>query len=162
MAQSDHAELLAVIGDEAVQRFTLLPTEADAAFVERWIERYESGWAEGTRAGFVARAVSDDALLAFAAIVKLELDAQEGEIGYLVLPAARGRGVAVRAVRLLTRWGFDELGLERLELLIATENSASVRVAERSGYRLDGVLRNAHFKERRRADTGIWSRLRDD
>jgi RimJ/RimL family protein N-acetyltransferase len=162
MAQSDHGELLAVIGDEAVERFTLLPTGADAAFVERWIERYESGWAEGTRAGFVARAVSDDALLAFAAFVKLDLDAREGEIGYLVLPAARGRGVAVRAVRLLTRWGFDELGLERIELLIATANTASVRVAERSGYRLDGVLRNAHFKEGRRGDTGIWSRLRDD
>jgi RimJ/RimL family protein N-acetyltransferase len=162
MAQSDHAELLAVVGDEAVERFTLLPTGADAAFVERWIARYEEGWEDGTRAGFVARAVSDGALVAFAAIVKLDLDAQEGEIGYLVVPAARGRGVATRAVQLLTRWGFDELGLERLELLIATANTASVRVAERSGYRLDGVLRNAYFKEGRRFDTGVWSRLPTD
>ena len=57
--------------------------------------------------------------------MELDLDAQEGEIGYLVAPAARGRGVASRAVGLLTRWGFDELGIERFELLIATENTAS-------------------------------------
>ena len=162
MAQSDRGELLAVVGDEAVERFTLLPTGADAAFVERWIDRYERGWEDGACAGFVARDAADGSLLAFAAIVKLDLDAQEGEIGYLVLPAARGRGVAARAVRLLSRWGFDELGLERLELLIAAANTASVRVAERSGYRLEGVRRNAHFKEGRRADTGVWSRLRTD
>jgi RimJ/RimL family protein N-acetyltransferase len=162
MAQSHHAELLSVVGDPDIQRFTLLPTGADAAFVERWIGRYESGWHDGERAGFVARDIPEGTLLAFAAIVALDLDAREGEIGYLVVPAGRGRGVAGRAVRLLTEWGFDELGLERLELRIDTANTASERVAERSGYRLDGVLRNAHFKEGRRADTGIWSRLRTD
>jgi RimJ/RimL family protein N-acetyltransferase len=162
MAQSDHAELLAIVGDPDVERFTLLPTGADGAFVERWIGRYESGWQDGERAGFVARDIADGALLAFAAIVQLDLDARQGEIGYLVVPAARGRGVAGHAVRLPSRWGFDELGLERLELRIDTANTASERVAERSGYRLDGVLRNVHVKEGRRADTGIWSRLRAD
>jgi RimJ/RimL family protein N-acetyltransferase len=68
----------------------------------------------------------------------------------------------VRAIELLTRWCFDELALERLELRIDVTNAASVRVAERAGYRLDGVLRNAYFKEGLRSDTGIWSRLRGD
>jgi RimJ/RimL family protein N-acetyltransferase len=106
--------------------------------------------------------VSDGAFLGFAAIVQLELDARQGELGYMVAPAARGRGVSVRAVDLLTRWAFDDLGLERLELRIDVANTASERVAERAGYRRDGVLRNAHFKEGLRTDTGIWSRLRTD
>jgi RimJ/RimL family protein N-acetyltransferase len=62
----------------------------------------------------------------------------------------------------LTRWGFDELGLIRLELRIDVENPASERVAERSGYRRDGVLRNVHFKAGLRCDLGIWSRLSQD
>ena len=65
-------------------------------------------------------------------------------------------------VDLLTRWGFDELGLERLELRIDPANTASKRVAERAGYRLDGVLRSTYFKEGRRADVGVWSRLASD
>ena len=68
----------------------------------------------------------------------------------------------MRAVDLVTRWGFDGLALERLELRIDVTNAASERVAERSGYRLDGVLRNVHFKEGLRTDTGVWSRLRSD
>jgi RimJ/RimL family protein N-acetyltransferase len=65
-------------------------------------------------------------------------------------------------VELLTRWGFDELGLERLELRINPENVPSTKVGEGAGYRLEGVLRNLHFKAELRADVGVWSRLRQD
>jgi RimJ/RimL family protein N-acetyltransferase len=80
----------------------------------------------------------------------------------MVAPAARGRGVAPRALELLTRWGFDELDLLRLELRIDVQNPASERVAERTRYVREGVLRNVYFKEGFRGDLGIWSRLSDD
>ena len=63
---------------------------------------------------------------------------------------------------LLTRWGFAELGLERIELRIDVENGASERVAERAGYTREGVLRSVAFKEGLRADVAVWSRLRSD
>jgi RimJ/RimL family protein N-acetyltransferase len=162
MSQADHAEFLPLVGDEAIEAFTRIPSDADAPWVARWIARYERGWDDGSCAGFTICDAADGATLGFAALVHLDLDAREGEIGYLVLPAARGRGVAGRSVSLLTRWGFDELGLERLELRIDVANGASERVAERAGYRREGVLRNLHVKEGRRADTGVWSRLSTD
>ena len=73
-------------------------------------------------------------------VVDLDLEHREGEIGYMVTPSARGRGIAPRAVELLTSWGFDELGLIRLELRIDVENPASERVAARTGYLREGVL----------------------
>jgi RimJ/RimL family protein N-acetyltransferase len=155
-------EFVELIADEDVQRFTLVPSGAGEAFVRDWIAHYEAGWEGGSSAGFCIHDVSDGAFLGFAAIVALELDARQGELGYMVAPAARGRGTSVRAVGLLTRWAFDDLGLERLELRIDVANAASERVARRAGYRRDGVLRNAHFKEGMRSDTGVWSRLRSD
>ena len=62
--------------------------------------------------------------LGFMALVKLDLETQEAEAGYIVASHARGRGVATRALRLLTAWAFDELPLERIELLIDVENLA--------------------------------------
>ncbi len=41
-------------------------------------------------------------------------------------------------------------------------NAASVRVAQRAGYVHEGTLRSAYFKDGRRADIAIWSRLRSD
>ncbi len=47
------------------------------------------------------------------------------------MPEARGRGIATRALGLVTRHALDDLGLERVELRIGTDNGASMRVAER-------------------------------
>lgn len=162
LRQADNADLLALASDEAVEKFTHVPTGADAAFVTRWIGRYEQGWEDGSCAGFSVRDADASVFLAFAALVHLDLEARQGEIGYAVGPAARGRGVAGRSVTLLTRWAFEELGLVRLELQIDVANPASERVAARCGYSLEGVRRSLYFKEGRRADSGIWSRLRDD
>jgi RimJ/RimL family protein N-acetyltransferase len=158
LSQDDVPALGALTGDPEIERFTRVPTGADDAWLSGWIRRYEDGWEDGSRAGFSIRS-QDDALLGFCALVELDLDHREGEIGYMVAPAARGQGVATRAVELLTRWSFEELGLLRVELRIDVENAASFRVAERSGYECDGVLRNVYFKEGARCDLAVWSRL---
>jgi RimJ/RimL family protein N-acetyltransferase len=162
MSRGDVPDLLELVQDEAIKEFTLVPTAAGESFVRSWIRGYEDGWRSGTRAGFVVRAVESGAFLGFASMFRLDLPGREAEIGYAVAPAARGRGVAGRALALLTRWGLDELGLERLELRIAVTNPASQQVATRGGYTLEGVLRRVHFKEGRRVDLGVWSRLRED
>ena len=153
--------MLALTADPDVVSFTRAPAGADEAFARGWIQRYEDGWTDGSKAGFAITA-PDGAFLGFAAIVDLALEKREGEIGYMVAPAARGRGIAPRAVELLTRWAFDGLELLRIELLIDVRNAASETVAQRSGYRQDGILRNVHFKGDLRCDLGIWSRLSQD
>jgi RimJ/RimL family protein N-acetyltransferase len=161
LTQAHVPHMLDFARDDQILRFTRVPAGADEEFARWWIGRYESGWSEGSRAGF---AVLDDTgtQIGFAAFVQLDLAAREGEIGYAVGPAARGRGVASRSLELLTRWGFDELELLRIELLIDAENAGSARVAERAGYTLEGVLRSKYVKEGLRADVGVWSRLRGD
>jgi RimJ/RimL family protein N-acetyltransferase len=143
--------------DGDIAAFTYIPSAPTNGFLEHWLGRYEEGWRTGERAGFAIRI--EAAAVGFAAFVKLHRDEQEGEIGYVLSPAARGRGVATRAVSLLTGWGFGELGLQRIELRIDARNQASERVAERAGYEKEGVLRNLAFKEGRRTDVSIWSRI---
>jgi len=143
--------------DEEIAAFTYIPSEPTDGFLEHWLGRYEDGWRSGERAGFAARLGAE--AVGFAAFVKVDLEQLQGEIGYVLAPAARGRGVATRAVGLLTGWGFGELGLQRIELRIDARNAASERVAERAGYVREGVLRNVAFKEGLRTDVAIWSRV---
>ena len=93
---------------------------------------------------------------------KIDRETRTAELGYVVAPEARGRGVATGALSRLTAWAFDELQMFRLELLISVDNVASKTVAERCGYVREGVLRSAHFKQGLREDTEIWSRLATD
>ncbi len=59
------------------------------------------------------------------------------QIGYWLTPKARGRGIATRAVLQLTHWLFD-LGASRVFLTVVEDNLASISVAERAGFLLEG------------------------
>jgi len=85
-----------------------------------------------------------------------------GEIAYVIAPAARGRGIAPAAVRLLSEWALPTLRLARLQLSIAPGNAASVRVAEKAGYRYEGLLRSLKVIRGHRVDSLLYSRLPDD
>jgi RimJ/RimL family protein N-acetyltransferase len=64
------------------------------------------------------------------------------EVSYWLAPSARGRGLATEAVELLCKWAFGSLlSLSRIELLMLPQNSSSRSVAERAGFRFDGVVR---------------------
>jgi len=83
-----------------------------------------------------------------------------GHVGYWVAAEARGRGVCTRALGTLARWALEELELQRLELVTDPDNVASQRVAEKAGFRREGVLRS-HLQHRdgRRRDSVIFSLL---
>jgi len=81
------------------------------------------------------------------------------ELGYWLLPEGRGRGRATRAVQLVSRWALSQPGVARLELATSPENTASQRVAERSGFRREGVLRSYHLVDGSREDAVFFSLL---
>lgn len=63
-------------------------------------------------------------------------------VGYWVRSSCTGQGVASAGLLLAARFAFEELHLNRLELIIALGNHASMRVAEKVGAHQEGVLRN--------------------
>jgi RimJ/RimL family protein N-acetyltransferase len=158
-----HLDGLADLGrDPEVQRFTYVPSPWPEGFERTWLGRYDEAHRDGSRAGFAIVDAAGGEFLGLAALVDLDVEGRQAEAGYIVAPAARGRGVAGRALALLTDWALGELGLERLELRITAENEGSIRVAERAGFVREGVLRSLHFKQGLRADVAVYSRLRGD
>jgi RimJ/RimL family protein N-acetyltransferase len=137
---SDLAALTAAAADPAIIRWTRVPdgySEHDArAFL---LQRYDAVLA-GTTAPF-AIVSPQDRLLGSISLMRLDREDRRGEVGYWLAREARGRGHATRAVRLISRWGFLSLGLERIDLYAATGNEASQRVAERSGFVREATLR---------------------
>ena len=151
----------ALLDDPEVLRFTRIPDSAPPDFVETWFGLYERGREDGTREAFAALG-DDGQFLGLALVPRIEREAQTAELGYIVAPTARGRGVATATLGLLTEWAFAELDMLRLELLIESANEPSKRVAERNGYRREGVLRSLFVKPGVRRDVEMWSRLASD
>lgn len=98
-------------------------------------------WLAGSEARF---AVLDAPTGTYAGSVGLRVTVPAfriAEIGYCLRAGWRGRGLTARAVRLVSDWAFARAGLARLELGAAVGNIASQRVAERAGFRPEGVAR---------------------
>jgi RimJ/RimL family protein N-acetyltransferase len=88
------------------------------------------------------------------------LDAERGivEIGYWLLPHARGRGVATRVARLLAEHAFS-LGVQRVAAYVNVGNERSDRVLERAGFTREGVVRSLPKPGGRRVDKTLYSML---
>jgi RimJ/RimL family protein N-acetyltransferase len=148
------------LADRDLLRFTRFPDPPPPGFLEDWVRTYQEGGRDGTREALAI--VEGDVLVGIAVAPRIERDKLTAELGYVVAPEARGRGIASAALALLSDRMFAELGLLRLELMIGVGNEASKRVAARCGYTFEGVLRSLYFKQGRHEDTEIRSRLATD
>jgi RimJ/RimL family protein N-acetyltransferase len=153
-------DIPALLDDPDVMRFTRIPEPPPEDFPRRWLEMYEGGREDGTREAFVALD-EDGRFVGLALAPEIDREGGEVELGYVVAPHARGRGVATAILRWLTAWAFEELDAHRIVLIIDVENPTSERIAERCGYVREGVMRSVHLKQGIRVDAGLWSRLRD-
>jgi RimJ/RimL family protein N-acetyltransferase len=85
---------------------------------------------------------------------------RRGEIGYWLIPGARGRGMGKIAVSLLVEWAFQELELDRIEITTTPENTAARALARSLGFREEGVMIARNLERGRRVDVVLMARVR--
>ncbi len=83
-------------------------------------------------------------------------------LGYWVKTSYAGRGVASRAARLTARFGLEDLGLQRIEIVAAVENVGSQRAAEKAGAVREGVLRKRLLHHGQAVDAVLYSLVAED
>ncbi|MHC3469262.1 GNAT family N-acetyltransferase [Streptomyces sp. 7R007] len=125
----------------------------------------EQAAAEGTAASYCVTDAASGRTLGHIGVNAIHPVLRSARVGYWVLPEARGRGVATRALAVASHWALTDLGLHRLELDHALGHEASCRIAERCGYRYEGTLRGAMFEAGRHdafRDMHLHGRLATD
>jgi RimJ/RimL family protein N-acetyltransferase len=129
-------------GGELARWLPRLPDPYGVADAEWWIGAMADGWREG---GEIAFAIEDleTGRMVGAIGASPEQRLLGAELGWWLAPHVQGRGLMTRALRLATRWAFEEAGLPRLQALIRPSNDRSIAVAERAGFRREGLLRRA-------------------
>jgi ribosomal-protein-serine acetyltransferase len=84
------------------------------------------------------------------------------EIGYWMRSDVCGRGLMTEAAAAVVRYGFDEIGLHRIELHAGIENHASNRVATKLGFQKEGILRQAGLGAAGYYDINVYGLLTSD
>ena len=138
-AANDEQAVFEACQDPEIQQWVPIPVPYRREHAHDWIAGAERGWSDGHHGALAIADASDDRFIG--AIGLGPIDEHRASIGYWVVPAQRGRGLATDAVRLLSGWALLRLSLQRLELYHFVGNDVSGHVAEKVGYRREGTLR---------------------
>jgi RimJ/RimL family protein N-acetyltransferase len=164
--ESDIPEIYASCQDPVIPKFTRVPFEYTMAHAEFFVrEKTPKSLAEKTELAFAIEFGNGDQRK-FAGVISfhsMDLPDLVAELGYWIRSEARGKGVGTTAARMLTNFGFESMGFERVEALVDVENVASKKLLLAAGYSLEGVLRK---KSRRydgsQIDMALYSVIRDE
>jgi RimJ/RimL family protein N-acetyltransferase len=124
----------------------------------RWIERCRSA-AEGGEPCAFGVFDGNGMLLGGVGLNRFDNQHRSANLGYWVRTQAQGQGVAARATRRLAAFGFEALGLCRIEIVAAVENLASRRCAEKAGARFEGIARHRLMIDGTPVDAAVYSLL---
>jgi RimJ/RimL family protein N-acetyltransferase len=139
--------------DPEIQRWTVIPSPYHRQDAEFFVTGLATqGWADGTAATWCVFEKATGALVGTQALSRR--GPGRSEIGYWTAAAARGRGLALEAVRAVCRWGFAERGLRRIEWTAYLGNEPSRALALKAGFTMEGTLRS--YAEQRGEFRDVW------
>ena len=109
---------------------------------KNWIELCDKNWNQDTNYQFAIIDALDRVYLGGCGLSDINSADKMANMGYWVRSGSFKKGIATTAAQLLADFGFHRLKLNRIEILVAVENKASLRVAEKIGATREGVMRN--------------------
>lgn len=157
-AVGDVPALSAAYDDPAIRQWHARSMSLDEA--SEWVESRSARWAGEAGADWAV--VDGSGLVGRVGLRTLDLEQAQGEAAYWVLPAARGRGIAMQALATMTEWMFETAHLHRIVLAHSTRNEASCRVAAKAGFAVEGTLRSELRHSDGWHDMHLHARLRGD
>jgi len=161
LRRTDVAALFALYSDPAVCRFWSFAPWTTLAQAESWlVERM--GWRPPATYGWALADRGDDSLVGTTTLFSLSGPNRRAELGYSLLPARQGQGLAREAVGLVLAYAFGPLGLERVEADVDPRNEPSWRLLEHFGFQREGLLRHRWRVGDEFADSWIYGLLLDD
>jgi len=162
LEESDISALIIACRDPEIPRYTRVPSPYSPTQARDFIRGAEADRISGAAMHAAITETPSSDLVGMISVHAIDRSNLRAEIGYWLAAEVRGRGLAARAVRLLSDLAFETLDLERVTIFAEPENVASRRVAEAAGFFPEGELRSWLNVGGRQRDAIVHCRLRNN
>jgi RimJ/RimL family protein N-acetyltransferase len=158
--RSDAPDLLPWVNDPHVTRTLLFARPVNLQAEERFIEQVSSS-ADTVVLGIAEHGT--DRLVGSVGLHGMDPATRQAQFGIFIgNPADWNKGYCTEATRLIVGYAFDTLNLHRVWLHVVASNAAGIRAYEKVGFKREGVLREAHYREGRYQDLIAMGLLREE
>ncbi len=138
---SDVHSLYSIFSDPKVMRYwSSLPLENITA-AEKLLEEIHNYFEKRVLFQWGVARQADDCVIGTCTLFHIDTDNRRAEIGYALGSEFWGNGYMREALTLLINFCFSNLNLHRLEADVDPQNTSSIKVLERLGFRKEGYLR---------------------
>lgn len=166
LVESDITDIYLSCQDPLIPRFTRVPPDYTMAHAEFFVrEKMPHSFTQKTEMALAIDCGNggDEIFAGVISFHSINLADHVAELGYWINAGARGKGVGGTAARLLTGFGFESMGFERIEARVDVENEHSKRLLLSVGYTLEGILRKVSCRaDGPRVDMALYSMIRSE
>jgi RimJ/RimL family protein N-acetyltransferase len=134
----------------------------DETDARSWINACQSHWRQGEQYAFAIHDARDGNLLGGVSLNQRNRQQRSANLGYWVRQSHQGQGIAAHACRLIARFGFEQLGLIRIEVVALVDNLPSRRTAEKAGARFEGIARQRLWIHEQARDAAVYALVPSD
>jgi RimJ/RimL family protein N-acetyltransferase len=127
-----------------------------------WISQCRSGWQSGAHFAFPLFEANTGRLLGGAGLDQVDRQHRRANLGYWVRPSFQRQGLATSAARLVARFGFERLGLIRIEIVVLPDNEPSRVTATRLGATFEWIARNRLCVNGKGRDAAVYGLIPQD
>jgi [ribosomal protein S5]-alanine N-acetyltransferase len=127
-----------------------------------WLAEHAALWAAGEGRHFAVADPADDRLAGGVNFHHIQPAHRRAEVGFWLVPGARGRGIGSAAVAAACRWAFGHYGLVRIEMTTLPDNEAALGLARKVGFQREGLLRRRNFERGEQVDIVMLGLLADE
>ena len=145
MSRSDAEDMYEYASDPAVTRFLTWDVHPNARFSANYLSFLQSKYRSGEFFDWAVTLRSSGKMIGTCGFSHFNFPAYSAEIGYVLNPRYWGRGIASEAAARVIRFGFDYLGLNRIEARCMCGNGQSRRVMEKLGMKYEGTVRDGLY-----------------
>ena len=126
-----------------VTKYLTWSPHRDVEYTKAYLQNLKNHYKMGMFYDWAVIIKSENKMIGTCGFTRFNLASNSAEIGYVINPDFRGKGIAVEAAKKVMIFGFENLGLNRIEARYMVGNDASRRVMEKLGMTFEGVAREA-------------------
>ena len=159
---SDAMDMFEYSKNKEVTRYLTWDAHPDVGYTREYLQYLGTHYNMGDFVDWGVMLTEEDKMIGTCGFTRFDYNNNSGEIGYVINPAYRGREIAAEAVRAVMQFGFETLGLNRIEARFIEGNAASMRVMEKTGMTFEGYNRSAMLIKGEYKTIGVCSILCDE
>ncbi len=162
MMVTDTEDMYAYAGRTDVTKYLTWYPHANREYTKEYLQYLGNRYAAGMFYDWAVVYEPDCRMVGTCGFTSFDCAADSAEVGYVLNPEYWGKGIAAEALQRVLRFGFEELGLHRIEARFIEENERSRRVMEKVGMTFEGVHREAMLIKGSYVNIGVCAVLRSE